>query len=205
MGINNATFVALGTPAVPAVTRRNVKSVCAALVFAAGIAFGISGSANAGTAVCPSSGTPLFSVETSTSPTCFQFAANDPNQSDLVLPPGYTLLDKTDDNVAGPLSITGEGESSGTFTISGITGDFILKIKDGASSPGQVPWAAFLLDGALSGTWAILFGGGLSHAELFGLATAIPLPPALILFGTALVGMTVLGRRRARRVGQMTP
>ena len=30
------------------------------------------------------------------------------------------------------------------------------------------------------------------------LIMAVPLPPALILFGTALVGMTFLGRRRRK-------
>jgi ABC-type multidrug transport system permease subunit len=32
---------------------------------------------------------------------------------------------------------------------------------------------------------------------------AVPVPPALILFGTALAGMTVLGRRRKRRGSEM--
>lgn len=34
-------------------------------------------------------------------------------------------------------------------------------------------------------------------------ASVVPLPPAAILFGTALIGMTVLRRRRARNLNQM--
>jgi hypothetical protein len=45
-------------------------------------------------------------------------------------------------------------------------------------------------------TGTILSGGGGYDIEL----SAVPLPPALILFGTALVGMTLLGKRRRKQM-----
>lgn len=65
---------------------------------------------------------------------------------------------------------------------------------------------------SVAGSWVYaFFGDGLGDSDyddmivkIYAYSTGggvpeVPLPPAVILFGTALVGLTVLGRRRSRR------
>jgi hypothetical protein len=137
--------------------------------------------------------------------------------------PGYVLLDKTDDTSSGvtgwksAVTISDLGESNvgdtstfGKFTISvdasvfSLYENLVIAFKTGDS---RTPvWAAFsLLDGALAGSFTITpkNGGTLSHANLYGVLEgpppAVPLPGALVLMGSALLGAAGLGKWRKRR------
>jgi len=46
--------------------------------------------------------------------------------------------------------------------------------------------------------------GNTGPVDVSGTPSQVPLPPAALLFGTALVGMAVLGRRRRNRDGNAT-
>jgi hypothetical protein len=103
---------------------------------------------------------------------------------------------------------------NGTFSLAPgfIYSNLILVLTDGQSKDPR--WAAFSITG--DGVWSIINNDGghhydyntLSHALLYGTAIQCPpsgcpgevgqtpLPPAVVLFGTALVGLGVLGRRR---------
>jgi len=118
---------------------------------------------------------------------------------------GYTFIDKfesPDDNggaLDDALTVTGLDGTSGTFsfTAPGYT-SFIVALKSGE---GQLNphWAAFLLPaGVTSGSWTIS-SQGLSHVNLYGIAAEIPVPAALPLFASALVGGGLLSWRRRRK------
>ena len=145
------------------------------------------------------------------------------NDEVIQLASAHVMIDEVQTSGAGPvftsangfLTIGGAGVNFGTWSLNpalALAGwtDFVLGLKDGNSNPA---WAAFTLgaNAFFNGTWFAsavgLKGGGnfdLSHARLYaiaGVVSQVPLPPALILFGTALVGMTILGRRRRRMDG----
>ena len=115
----------------------------------------------------------------------------------------------------GALTITPPGSptpgATGNWLIlppSGYT-NFVLLFQQ-SNSPNKLPnWAAFVLSGNL-GTWlmeSLNNSGGLqspltlSHAILYGVAspTPTPLPGALVLFGTVLLGSGgIAGWRKLR-------
>jgi hypothetical protein len=68
------------------------------------------------------------------------------------------------------------------------------------ASLGQTIESVFIT--ALNGLGITSFRQDRIQAE--GVPTVIPLPPALVLFGTALAGMGLLGRRRTRRGSEAT-
>ena len=115
---------------------------------------------------------------------------------------GYVTLDKTDDATTGaaegaliftpPTSGLSGMFSLDTVALSGYT-DFVLALKSGQ---GQLDpdWAVFLLNGATSGEWSISGNQALSHANLY--AKVIPVPAAAWLFGSALLGLAGIGRKR---------
>ena len=125
---------------------------------------------------------------------------------------GYTwnLIQKdveADDGSAGALIIADtSGDSSdsktGTWTIdltkTGAYDTFVVGLKpDGGFSYYQV-------GGTLSGTYGVPPSGisgdlshGLSHANLYGRIAAIPIPAAAWLFGSALLGLVGIKRRKA--------
>jgi hypothetical protein len=116
---------------------------------------------------------------------------------------------------SGILTITILPDKSGTFSISSMTGysALALGLKDG--NLGGLKWGVLALT-ALSGVWGLFDASGtakdLSHASLYGIPCApgtcitppppvggeVPLPPAAVLFGTALAGVALLGVRRRR-------
>ncbi|MCG6864319.1 MAG: VPLPA-CTERM sorting domain-containing protein [Thiogranum sp.] len=113
---------------------------------------------------------------------------------------GYITLDKTDDLTSGavPQSLTASPPTSGlsgTFSFVAPAGytNFVIAFKSGE---GQLDpdWAAFSLpNGVTSGEWAISGNQELSHANLY--AQAVPVPAAVWLFGSGLLGLVGVARR----------
>lgn len=199
----------------------NIRTFSIAL--ALGIALVASGGDKANAVSCPGTAVTTdreFSVDTTPASSCHDSGLGNEIGLDVE---GRLLIDKyedtqvdgnqdgLDDNTEdglmdGALTIVGTNTTSGTFAIVA-PGFFdlllVLKSGNGVLDPD---WAAFLL-GALTGDWSISGNQALSHASIYGRVfdnAVIPLPPAVILFGTALVGMTILGRRRrAKRSGQL--
>ena len=165
------------------------------------------GSALAGT--CPQppvDGSRVFTLTgNNTDPTCYASGTgNDPT------PAGYTLIDKYEPGAeSGPLQITGLGTTSGTWTISGVTGytDLILALKSGE---GQLDpdWAEFLIYNSTTGTWGITGQQSLSHASLYGIACtncpnpetppAVPLPGPVWMMLATLASLGIYGWYRRR-------
>lgn len=178
--------------------------------------------ASATTVFCPGTAATTdreFSLTTTPGATCLASGSGNINgNGDAITSLGYVLLDKSDDVgsglLSGSLTFTPPTSGlSGTFSISapGYT-NFVLGIKSGG---GQLDpeWAAFLLpNGVVSGSWAITGSQALSHANLYGQVCLncgggpgpVPLPGALPLFGTALLGgglARIWRRRRNSRSG----
>ena len=69
---------------------------------------------------------------------------------------------------------------------------------------GGLQYGAFnLVAGVLDGTWALQAADGTFHnfsdAALYGHASAVPVPGAVWLFGSALAGAAGVGRWRRKR------
>ena len=132
-----------------------------------------------------------------------------PKTDDFLLAnPGYVYLDAnntTDGAVNGAIiQPATNGGTSGTWSLNaallgGYT-NFALGLKDGNFNPD---WAVFLLGGNwnLGGLWAFVnaqTGGTLSHAILYGQVAPVPVPAALVLFLSGLLGLFGLSLRRRR-------
>lgn len=76
-----------------------------------------------------------------------------------------------------------------------------LLVKDGNHTPA---WYLFDLSSSwngidpitLSGFWPGDAGGAISHVAIYGKEAPIPEPATMLLFGTGLAGLAVVGRRR---------
>ena len=132
----------------------------------------------------------------------------------------YVLLDTVGPSgdlgglVPGVLNLTFTGNpgtqySSGTWTITNLPSiytDLLLALVDSNNTPS---WAVFSLS-ALTGTWesdqnlckkGVCTNGqlNLSKAMLFADPPAqVPLPPSLVLFGSALLGLSAMARRKRK-------
>ena len=63
-----------------------------------------------------------------------------------------------------------------------------------------------LLSGALLGNYTLRVTGDAIATQIYNVAVATtPLPPALLLFGSALAGLGLLGRRRRRSANTLMP
>lgn len=124
------------------------------------------------------------------------------SNSDLVL---FDKIEVPDDNSGlfdDVLSWTGEGTTAGTVTISGLpssVSNVIIGFKFGGGMGADPSWGAFVLPDPLvqdiAWTWSYDGPTGLSHVTLYGV---IPLPGALLLLLSGLVGIGLLGRTRTK-------
>lgn len=136
---------------------------------------------------------------------CLAYAPGNINgNNDAINQLGYVTIDKSDDNTNGiaPNALS----SSGSLT-SGLSGDFSFTAPAGytnfviafKSGQGQLnpDWAAFSLhNGVTSGDWAISGSQALSHVNLY--AQVVPVPAAVWLFGSGLLGLVGVARRKIR-------
>jgi len=126
----------------------------------------------------------------------------------LQLPAGFSLLDDSSqggDPAEGMLSGSGNLRSgrSGSFSIAGDAGwQYLIAFKTGVAARDP-DWMAFLLPrGVTSGEWSISGQQSLSHVRLWGglvdepVVPQVPLPAAVWLLGSGLLGLLALGRRR---------
>jgi len=125
---------------------------------------------------------------------------------------GYTTLDVTPTGGIIPLTVSGIGGSSGGFSFGPTTGyeNFVLGFQTSNNQPNPDWFYFFLAATITSGTWSItdpVGGPGglavLERAILYGqvaevVATPVPVPAALILFGSALAGFFGFNRLRER-------
>ena len=193
----------------------------AALALAAGL--GLAAPATAATVNCPGTAATSdreFSLTTATASTCFAWGpgnvSGNPGGSDpdplfallaTAFGPGHVLIDKSDDGTSGIAngSLSG-GLTAGTsgsfaFTLPPAPGggtwtNLVLAFKSGN---GQLDpdWAAFLLpDGVTSGTWTIGDRQALSHVNLYGQFSPVPLPAAAWFLLAGLGGLGAVARRR---------
>ena len=115
----------------------------------------------------------------------------------------WVLLDKTDDLVDGGIGLTGgtPGDISGDFSFNASVWDsyqdVIIVLKDGGSTIDKnIKWSAYLLmDGVSSGSW--IFDGykALSHLSVY--ANPVPVPAAVWLFASGLIGLVGVARKRS--------
>ena len=134
----------------------------------------------------------------------------------LQLPSGFSLLDKSDSGgdlfdgmLTGSHNLT-DGHS-GTFSIDGDSASsYLIVFKTGVAKMNP-DWVAFLLPaGTLTGSWSFNGQQSLSHAAVYGAirddraVPAVPLPAAVWLLGSGLLGLLGLGRLRRQSAGDAT-
>jgi len=129
----------------------------------------------------------------------------------LQTPDGGTLL--TDNSVEAidiGLSTSTGSTTGGTWSINNVWSlydEIMLVFKSGnGSSTNPNNYVAYLLtEGAVGGSYTSPFHHtnqslvSISHISAYVVPTVVPLPAALPLFAGALMGMGILGNRRARR------
>ncbi len=186
-----------------------LRRLCAPAVLTL-LILGWSASASATPVNCPGTAATTdreFTLDTAVAATCYQYGTGNLNGSgDAINALGFVTLDKSDDNTTGThdgwLTITGQGTTSGTFTISPLAwtsyGTILLALKSGEGVLNP-DWAVFsLASGTLSGNWSISGNQALSHSNLYGgdpTTIPTPEPTSMVLLGTGLIGVAARMRR----------
>jgi hypothetical protein len=100
-------------------------------------------------------------------------------------------------SLLGPVTLVSQGDNFTGGTISDLENVLALHFGGGNScDPNGVGCEIVLRFSALTG-FTNVTNASLSNFRSFDIG-AVPLPPAALLFGTALVGMGILGRRRRK-------
>ncbi len=121
----------------------------------------------------------------------------------------WTLLEKVDDGGSDGsinLDVQSIGDVSGSFSFdSSIWDDYeeiVVVLKGGKTADGS-KWSAYLLNqDVYEGSWIFGFGNkgqlkDLSHLTIYGSrAAVIPAPAALLLFGSGLLALFAVSRRK---------
>jgi hypothetical protein len=218
---NDATIVASGGMAAGSAHRlergykmRPVQSVC--LAFACAMAMTVAVGSNAKADIystdngntlsqVPGMGSvtvsPAYSEFIGSCPTvggaCSGTTATGPSNLSIATQTTW-LNDNTDwDPVSGGVQIAGsQATGSGTFNAPAGTSYSIWAVH------GDSWYLAFLFASAITQFAINNLPNAISGVFAFNPGTSVvPLPPALILFGTALAGLGVLGRRRKKKNG----
>jgi hypothetical protein len=192
------------------------RTLCAPAVLTLVALLGLSASASATPVNCPGAAEPTatrqFTLDTTPSASCLLYGSgNISGSGDAVNAAGWTTLDKSDDNTTGLhdgwLTITGQGTTSGTFSINPAAwlnyGSIAIGFKAGVNLDPD--WAVFqIFSPALGGNWSISpnTGGALSHAVLYAKdpqtpPPSVPEPTSMVLLGSGLVGLATRLRKRA--------
>ena len=167
---------------------------------------------NAATAVtCGTGGVFVSSTDqTSIAQDCLDSVAGDANDSIADLNAGsffgidtWLFLDKTDDFINGGIDLTGGAPDSidGTFSFNASIwdsyNDVVIVLKGGGSTTDKtVKWSAYhLIDGVTNGYWVYDGVKELSHLSVY-VANPVPVPAAVWLFGSGLLGLIAASRRR---------
>lgn len=181
--------------------------------------FSVMLSTTASAVPCSDLNTGVFDNETdlnSISSACIDGTSSNHSEADLNAGLGFfgidtwSFLDKTDDSIDGGIGLTGgtPGTISGTFSFDSTVWDSYTDItvilKDGGTGQNnQGPqWSAYLLtQDTYAGFW--VYGEGmngnlkeLSHLAVYG--NPVPVPAALWLFGSGLLGLVAVSRRKVR-------
>jgi hypothetical protein len=81
-----------------------------------------------------------------------------------------------------------------------------LVVTDNAGNQLASQMVLSLLSGATLGAYRLRVTGDAIATQIYNVAvTTTPLPPALLLFGSALAGLGLLGRRRRRATNTLAP
>ena len=101
------------------------------------------------------------------------------------------------ESLLGPVTLVSQNDSFSGGTISDLENVLALHFGGGNTcNPNGTGCEIVLQFSALTG-FTNVTNASLSNFRSFDIAT-VPLPPAALLFGTALVGMGILGRRRRK-------
>lgn len=123
---------------------------------------------------------------------------------------GYVFLDKwtrgdgdslTGTNANGILTADLSSGTAGTFAFTLVPGytNYVLGFKSGGG-PGNTNWAGFLIpDGIDDGGWSFTMQQALSHMNLYAQVAAVPVPAGVLLLGSALGGLGLVGMRKNRK------
>ena len=117
----------------------------------------------------------------------------------------WVLLAKDgDESYDSGINLTGgmfEGALSGDFSFDASVwdsySDVIIVLKDGVADPtNPIKWSAYLLDDFVSsGYWEYDGVKELSHISVY--ASPVPVPAAVWLFASGLIGLVGVARKRA--------